>query len=124
MRTTSRCRVYGVERPPRNVEEHVSDSDTVTGIAWYRRDQWARLRELAADADRLEEVYADWLAGAQKTAVQMTAVGVRIRRVDIDLDELVRWCQHEDRPLDSAARAAFTAERLRSGFERPNIENV
>jgi len=102
----------------------VSDSDTITGIAWYRRDQWARLRELAADADRLEEAYEDWLAGAQKTIVQMTATGVRVRRVDIDLDDLVRWCRHEGRPLDSAARAAFAAERLRSGFERADSENV
>jgi len=102
----------------------VSDSETITGIAWYRRDQWARLRELATDADRLEEAYEDWLAGAQKTIVQMTAAGVRVRRVDIELDELVRWCRHEGRPVDSAARAAFTAERLRSGFERANSENV
>ncbi len=102
----------------------MSDSDTVTGIAWYRRDQWARLRELAADADRLEEAYEDWLAGAQKAVVQMTALGVRVRRVDIDLDELARWCRHEGRPLDSAARAAFAAEGLRSVFDPPNIENV
>ena len=26
----------------------VSDRDAVTGIAWYRRDQWARFRKLAS----------------------------------------------------------------------------
>ncbi len=102
----------------------MSDSDPITGIAWYRRDQWARLRKLAADADRLEEEFEDWLVGAQKTIVQLTATGLRVRRVDVDLDDLVRWCRHEGRPLDSAARAAFTAERLRSGFERADSENV
>jgi hypothetical protein len=54
----------------------------------------------------------------------MTTTGVRVRRVDIDLDDLVRWCRHEGRPLDSAARAASAAERLRSGFERADSENV
>jgi hypothetical protein len=102
----------------------VSDSNAATGIAWYRRDQWARLRELAADADKLDEAYEDWLAGAQKTIVQMTAAGVHVRRVDIDLDELVRWCRYEGRRLDSAARAAFAAERLRSGLKRANSDNV
>ena len=102
----------------------MSDSDAITGIAWYRRGQWARLRELAADADGLEEAYEDWLAGAQKTIVQMMATGVRVRRIDIDLDDLVRWCRDEGRPLDSPARAAFAAERLRSGFERSSSENV
>jgi hypothetical protein len=102
----------------------VSNGDTITGIAWYRRDQWARLRELAADADRLEEEFEDWLVGAQKTIVQLTATGLRVRRVDVDLDDPVRWCRHEGRPLDSAARAAFAADRLRSGFERADSENV
>lgn len=45
----------------------MSDSETITGIAWYRRNQWSRLHELAADTDRLEEAYDGWLAGAQKT---------------------------------------------------------
>jgi hypothetical protein len=84
----------------------------------------ARLRELAADADRLEEAYEDWLAGAQKAIVQMAATGMRVRRVDIDLDDLMRWCRHEGRPLDSAARAAFAAERLRSELESADSENV
>lgn len=108
----------------RGVEEYVSDSGAVTGIAWYRRDEWARLRELATDAEKLDEAYDDWLAGAQKMIVQMTVTGVRVRRVDIELDELVRWCRQGGRPIDSAARAAFTAERLRSAFERANSENV
>jgi hypothetical protein len=102
----------------------VSDDRTITGIAWYRRDQWARLRELAADADKLEESYEAWLAGAQKTLVQMTVAGVRARRVDVDVDELARWCRREGRPVDGASRAAFVAERLRSDFERSNSENV
>ena len=48
----------------------MNDSDAVTGIAWYRRDHWTRLRELASDADKLEESYDDWLAGSQKTLIQ------------------------------------------------------
>ncbi len=50
----------------------MNDSDVVTGIAWYRRAQWTRLRELASDADKLEESYEDWLAGAQEALVQMS----------------------------------------------------
>ncbi len=32
------------------IEELVNERSVVTGIAWYRRDQWTRLRELASDA--------------------------------------------------------------------------
>ena len=92
----------------------MNDSNAITGIAWYRRDQWTRLRQLASDLDKLEESYEEWLAGAQKALVQMSVAGVRAQRVDVDLDELARWCLGEARPLDSAARAAFVASRLRS----------
>ena len=44
----------------------MNDNAAVAGLAWYRRDQWTRLRELAPDADKLDESYEDWLAGAQK----------------------------------------------------------
>ena len=102
----------------------MNDSDAVTGIAWYRRDQWTRLRELASDADKLEESYEDWLAGAQKTLVQMKVAGVRTQRVEIDLDELARWCRAEGRALDSAARASFVASQLRLAHEGTNGEDV
>ena len=99
----------------------MNDRDVVTGIAWYRRDQWTRLRELASDADKLEESYEDWLAGAQKTLVQMGVAGVHAQRVDVDLDELLRWCRAEGRAFDSAARAAFVAARLRLARDDTNI---
>ena len=92
----------------------VADSSLVTGIARYRRNQWTRLRELAADPDKLEESYDDWLAGAQKALVQIAVTGVRARRVDVDVEALVRWCQAQGRRLDSAARAAYTALQLRN----------
>jgi hypothetical protein len=91
----------------------VNDSSLVTGIAWYRRDQWTRLRNLAVDSDNLEESYEEWLTGAQRTLVEMAASGVRARRVDIDVETLVQWCKVERRPLDSAARAAYAVLQLR-----------
>ena len=44
----------------------------VTGFAWYRREQWLRLRELASDCDKLDDSYDEWLAGAQKALLEMT----------------------------------------------------
>jgi len=102
----------------------VTDDSLVTGIAWYRRDQWGRLRELAADPDRLEESYDDWLVGAQKTLVQMAVSGVRAQRVDVDVDALVRWCRLEGRPMDSAARAAYAASQLRRAHQGANTEQT
>ena len=113
------------ERPRSTDQESVvADRSIVTGIAWYRRNQWTRLRELAADSDTLEESYDGWLAGAQKALLEMAVNGVRAQRVDVDVEALVRWCQAEGRRLDSAARAAYTALQLRRTHQGPNPEQT
>jgi hypothetical protein len=43
----------------------------------------------------------------------LAKMGIVPRRVSVDVDELVRRCQDQKRPVDSAARAAFAAENLR-----------
>lgn len=92
---------------------------TVLGVAWYRREQWNRLLEIASDRDQLEDTYDAWKSTAQKQFDELAQAGQPVRKVDIDVDELLSWCDSEDRPVDGAARAEFTAHRLR---EREKIE--
>ena len=35
-------------------------------IAWFAREDWAELRRLCVDADRLHERYDDWLREAER----------------------------------------------------------
>lgn len=94
------------------------DSELVTGIAWYRRDQWLRLREAAADADVLEDTYDEWLEIAQNTILDLAKEGIRAEPVDIDLDELIEWGRANDRPIDGKARAEFTSRKLQQRHEQ------
>lgn len=77
------------------------------GLAWYGREAWQRLRELAADVDALDDTYEDWERGAPRAICELEAVGRHPRKVPIDIDLLARWCQVHHRPLDSAARAEY-----------------
>ena len=91
----------------------MTETNSVTGVAWYRREDWSRLREIASDRTNLDDSYEAWLAGAQKTLLGLAVAGVAARRVSVDVEALVRWCRAEGRPVDSAARAAFVADQLR-----------
>ena len=55
---------------------------------------------------------------------RIAVAGLELLGVDIDLEELARGCRAEGRPLDSAARAAFVASRLRLAHEGQSGENV
>ena len=89
------------------------ESAAILGVAWYRREEWFHLLEIAADRDELEDTYEEWLHNAEMRLHEMADAGVNAMRVYINVDELQDWCIVQGRPLDGSARAVFTAEKLR-----------
>lgn len=82
-------------------------------IAWYREDQWDRLREISEDRDQLDETYAEWVVKAQGVLDHLVAEGLAIEKVEIDLDDLQRWCAEQGMPINSRASASYAAEKAR-----------
>jgi hypothetical protein len=87
---------------------------THVGFTWYQREQWARLRELAADAPALEESYDDWVASAERALASVRARGLTVERVVVDVDEMAEWCRRAGRPFDSKARSEYVADFMRT----------
>jgi hypothetical protein len=48
------------------MKKTANESKIVTGIAWYRTEQWKRLREVSEDLDNLEDTYGAWLQTAER----------------------------------------------------------
>ena len=38
--------------------------------------------------------------------------GVNPKRVDVDIEELAKWCAAQNRPLDGSARATYVSHQL------------
>jgi hypothetical protein len=53
-----------------------------------------------------------WERGAQAAIAELVAMGRIVRKVPIDFEALLAWCQAQDRPLDSAARAEYVTHLL------------
>jgi hypothetical protein len=87
-------------------------ADAELGLAWYTREGWERLRELAVDREQLDDSFDAWERGAQAAIAELAAMGRVVRKVPIDLEALLAWCQTQDRPLDSAARAEYVTHLL------------
>lgn len=92
---------------------HRKDSAAV-GIAWYRPSQWQRLLDVSADRDKLEDTHAEWLANAVGILRQMRRAGIKAVQVDVDVEELLRWCDAEAKPVDGDSRARFAAKKAMS----------
>ena len=83
------------------------------GVAWFTREQWALVRAAAVDPEGLKSTYERWLTMAEDGFVKLSAAGCQPEMVHLDANELALWCESEGRPLDSGARAAFAAHKLR-----------
>ena len=72
----------------------------VLGIAWYRADQWERLRDISADRDELEPTHEEWRHAAEQATQSLTDAGAGPRRVDVDVEALLKWCKKEGVPVN------------------------
>ena len=62
--------------------------------------------------ESLEDTHAEWLDIATKTFRDMESHGFSPVKVDVDVEELVAWCQERRLPVDAKARAQFIAYKL------------
>lgn len=84
------------------------------GIAWFRREQWDRLREVSTDGESLEATYEEWKLNATQRFDELTDSGLTLQKVDIDVEALVAWCAERNLALDGEARSHYTAFKLRA----------
>jgi len=85
----------------------------VTGIAWYKREQWALLKSIAPDADELEDTFDEWLKHADRSFKDIQETGIDLVKVDVDVVELIAWCTAEGRSADGAARTSFVTHKMK-----------
>jgi len=80
-------------------------SVTVAVIAWFRPDQWQRLLEVSADRESLEATHPEWERNASKTLKKLSREGIDIRKVPIEIEELVAWCLSRVRSMANHAES-------------------
>jgi hypothetical protein len=111
------ARIYFRKDRPMN-DESAPRSKLMQVVAWYTREQWPRLRELAADPEALEPTYDQWQVAVNRGLAELEQTGCVPQPVEIDVEELAAWCEERECPLNSAARAAYAADLARRGSER------
>ena len=93
-------------------------NSVITGIAWYSVTQWDRLREISNDRESLEETYEEWLQQAENAIHDLKNRKVRVKKVNIDVEELLFWCTKNRVPVDGHSRASFTSHKLKENQEK------
>ena len=97
------------------IDELDDEPRMVSGVAWYKREQWDLLKSVAPDADKLEKTYDEWIEYAERAFKDVRETGIDL--VKVDVEELIRWCKDKRRPVDGAARTSFVIHKLKEQNE-------
>ena len=90
----------------------VNSSASAIGVAWYRPEQWETLRNASVDKDKLEDTHAEWQEEAERVVKQLRQQDIHIVKIDIEISDLLLWCESQKIPLDAEARTKYTAFKL------------
>lgn len=60
-------------------------------VCWYRAEEYAAVRLMAADIVRMEKTFHEWKTIADEAFAQFAADGYDIRKVDFDHAAFLRW---------------------------------
>ncbi len=93
------------------------ESRMVTGIAWYRPEQWERLREVSDDVENLEETYEAWLQTAERMIHEGIPADLPIEKVDLDVEEVLAWCNFHGLPMNAQSRSRYVSEKIRKKYD-------
>ncbi|MFN0151624.1 MAG: hypothetical protein ACKVU1_13050, partial [bacterium] len=108
------------EREPRRPLTFSRPASTgVYGIAWFRAEDWARLRAVSADAIALGATHAEWEAIATRRVEEMAALGITLQKVEVDVERLAAWCAGRGQSVNSDTRALFVEWMLRETPSQP-----
>ena len=94
-----------------------SKTRMITGVAWYRPEQWDRLREVSEDVENLEDTYEAWLQTAEQMIRDGIPADVSVEKVDLDVEEVLAWCNARGLAMNSVARSRYVTERLRQKYK-------
>lgn len=81
-------------------------------MAWYREDQYQRIRREMSDGHVLHDTYGEWLKASLQYEAGFKSAGKRAVRVDFDIDAFLAWCSALNLRPDNQARMRWGSEAV------------
>jgi inorganic triphosphatase YgiF len=89
------------------LREVINNIEQIICISWFHPEQWDRLIEISEDREALHDSYEEWRNDANKMIQQLKSSGQIVKKVKVNLDDLLTWCQEKEIPVNGKARAEF-----------------
>jgi hypothetical protein len=78
-------------------------------VAWYKPNQWQRLREISEDRDELEKTFREWEILAENAMKDLNARGLPLTKITVDTEELLLWCNERGLKVTGESRSQYAS---------------
>ena len=85
-------------------------------IAWYKKDEYDKLLRVIDDKDSMPLNYDDWLEIATAAMENLRKEGHNVKKVVVNIDELVDWCNVMKKENIAKNRALFVSLRANKNY--------
>ncbi|HZO89843.1 MAG TPA: hypothetical protein VFB38_16055 [Chthonomonadaceae bacterium] len=83
------------------------------GVGFYRREEeWEWLKAISIDREALHASYDEWQRDFEARLSDLQRQGVKAKKVEVEVMELLAWCEQQARPVCAETRAQFVAVKL------------
>jgi hypothetical protein len=80
------------------------------GVTWYRREDYARLKAMFKDGEKIPDTYDEWLKSAENVFGTLTLEGLTVVKAYLDPESFPEWCKANGFEMDGAARSQYGRE--------------
>lgn len=88
----------------------MSPTIRATGIPWYRKEDYVRLKNLFIDGHDLPLTFDEWQQQAQDLFDGLKSKGHIVEKVYIEPDPFTDWCLRRGLDINANARVNFANE--------------
>ena len=88
-------------------------------VVWYRANEYAAVRALAADADRMEKTFQEWKVFADETVRSHEAAGRTVWKVHFDNTAFMRWASARNVQSTDQSRIDRCSQKVGRSSEPP-----
>jgi len=97
----------------RAIKKHRDNKSLVMGVTWYRPEQWERLREIVEDKENFDKTYEESRLDSETQIKQLESQGLRPVKVEVDVEEMIKWCSDQGLSVTPETRTKYTITKLR-----------
>ena len=95
----------------------------ICSIPYYRKDQYDRLRKISIDKETFSISYDEMMTITKSKHKEMEKKGFKVVKIDVDIEELIEWCNSQNATLNPESRTRFALEKLKEMISN-NLINI